>query len=58
MKKRLVVYGASGTAKDVVCSLDADQYEIVGMIDDASAVQGYNEWSGTEVRPSERLNEC
>lgn len=57
MKKKLVVYGASGTAKDVVCSLDADQYEIVGMIDDASAVQGYNEWSGTEVRPSERLNE-
>ncbi len=46
MKKKVVIYGYSGAAKDVIYSLDTNQYEIVGMIDDAVEAQRYNAWGG------------
>lgn len=55
MKKKIVVYGASGTAKDIVYSLDEHDYEIVGMVDDAKEAHGYNAWAGVKVQAPEAL---
>lgn len=56
--KRIVIYGYTGAAKDVIYSLDAEEYKIVGIIDDAIEAHGYNPWvEGIEVKPLEAVND-
>lgn len=55
--KRIVIYGYAGATKDVIYSLDAKEYEIVGIIDDANEAHGYFPWvEGIEVKPLESIN--
>lgn len=50
LKTRIVIYGYSGGAKDIIYSLDTEEYETVGIIDDAIDAHGYSNWAGVEVK--------
>lgn len=55
--KKVVIYGYTGAAKDVIYSLDTEEYEIVGIIDDALEAHGYIPWiEGIEVKSLESIN--
>ena len=55
--KKIVIYGYTGSAKDVIYSLDTEEYEILGIIDDAIEAHGCIPWvEGIEVKPLESIN--
>lgn len=57
MRTKIVIYGYSGAAKDVIYSLDEEEFEIVGMVDDAIEAQGRNKWVNIEVKAPECLKD-
>jgi O-methyltransferase len=57
MKRKVVIYCASGYGERVLYSLDDEKFEVVGFIDSNPEIWGKNLWGGVQVFSPDKINE-
>lgn len=55
MKKKIIIYGASGYCKNIIKSLDDYKYEILAIVDRKREIQG-TIWNGVKIISPDKIN--